>query len=206
MVHSWPCSTYHFTFRAGYVYDCEHGICFKRLIISFYIGSIEKGWRAVATIGAAFGIPTLSRWFWWRLNADAEFLAIAAGILAGTFFAFFTDITYEFRLILTAFFSFLGMLVGVYWGKPTAEVTLTAFILKVNPIGFWPGRSFKQSLKELSIKLLEWFFICFGLILLLAAFHRLIFTGGFFFSFLLLFSGGSLIYLAISGIAKLKNL
>jgi Na+/proline symporter len=178
---------------------------FMSLVISFYIGSIEKGWRAVATIGAAFGIPTLLRWFWWRLNADAEFLAISAGILAGTFFAFFTDITYEFRLILTAFFSLLGMLVGVYWGKPTAEVTLNAFILNVNPIGFWPGRSFKQSLKELSIRLLQWFFICFGLILLLAAFHKLIFIGGFLFSLFLLFSGGSLIYLAISGLAKLKN-
>jgi Na+/proline symporter len=59
------------------------------LIISFHIGTIEKGWRTVATIGAAFGIPTLLRWFWWRLNADAEFLAIAAGILAGSFLAFF---------------------------------------------------------------------------------------------------------------------
>lgn len=179
---------------------------FMSLVISFYIGSIEKGWRAVATIGAAFGIPTLLRWFWWRLNADAEFLAIAAGILAGTFFAFFTEITYEFRLILTAFFSFLGMLVGVYWGKPTADVTLNDFILKVNPIGFWPGRSFKQSLKELSIRLLKWFFICFGLILLLAAFHKVIFIGGFLFSLFLLFSGGSLIYLATFEIAKLKDL
>ncbi|MBT8367049.1 MAG: Na+:solute symporter [Deltaproteobacteria bacterium] len=176
------------------------------LIISFYIGTIEKGWRAVATIGAAFGIPTLLRWFWWRLNADAELLAIAAGILAGAFFAFFSDITYEFRLILTSFFSLLGVLIGVFWGKPTEEVTIKDFILKVNPIGFWPDRSLKQSLKELYIKLLKWFFICFGLILLLAAFHRLIFIGGFLFSLLLIFSGGASIYLAISGIAKFKNL
>jgi len=176
------------------------------LIISLYIGTIEKGWRAVATIGAAFGIPTLLRWFWWRLNADAEFIAIAAGILAGAFFALLTDITYEFRLILTSLFSFLGVLIGVYWGKPNEEDTLKAFILKVNPIGFWPDRSFKQSIKELSIKLLEWVFICLGLILLLTAIHKLIFIGGFLLSFLLLFSGGLLIYLATSGIAKLKNL
>ncbi|MGD8210234.1 MAG: Na+:solute symporter [Desulfobacterales bacterium] len=176
------------------------------LIISFYIGTIEKGWRAVATIGAAFGIPTLLRWFWWRINADAEFIAIAAGILAGASFALFTDITYEFRLILTSFLSFLGVLVGVYWGKPNEEDTLKAFISKVNPIGFWPGRSFKQSIKELSIKLVEWVFICLGLILLLIAFHKLIFIGGLFLSLLLLFSGGLLIYLATAGIARLKNL
>jgi Na+/proline symporter len=176
------------------------------VIISFYIGTIEKGWRAVATIGAAFGIPTILRWFWWRLNADAEFLAIASGILAASFFAFFTDISYEFRLILTSFFSFLGVLIGVCWGEPTDAATLDDFIAKVNPLGFWPDRSVLQSLKELTMKLLEWFFICFGMILLLVAFHKLIFMGAFFFSILLFFSGASLIYLAISGVAKLKNL
>ena len=176
------------------------------LIISFHIGTIETGWRAVATIGAAFGIPTILRWFWWRLNADAEFLAIASGILAASFFAFFTDISYEFRLILTSIFSFLGVLIGVYWGEPTDAATLNGFIVTVNPIGFWPDRSFKQSLKELALKLLQWFFICSGLILLLVAFHRFIFMGAFLYSILLFFSGGSLIYLAVSGVAKLKNL
>jgi Na+/proline symporter len=176
------------------------------LIISFHIGKIETGWRAVATIGAAFGIPTILRWFWWRLNADAEFLAIASGILTASVLAFFTDISYEFRLILTTFFSFLGVLIGVFWGEPTEAATLDDFIVKVNPIGFWPDRSFKQSFKELTIKLLQWFFICSGLILLLIAFHQFIFMGAFLYSMLLFFSGGSLIYLAISGITKLKNL
>ena len=176
------------------------------LIISFYIGTIEKGWRAVATIGAAFGIPTVLRWFWWRLNVDAEFLAIISGILAASFFTFFTDISYEFRLILTSLFSFLGMLIGMYWGEPTDAATLEDFIVKVNPIGFWPDRSFLQSLKELTMKLLQWILICFGLILLLVGFHKLIFMGAFLFSILLFFSGASLIYLAISGVAKLKNL
>ena len=175
------------------------------LTISFYIGSIEKGWRAIATIGAAFGIPTLMRWFWWRLNAEAEFLAIAAGILAGSFFAFFTDITYEFRLILTSFFSFLGVLAGVYWGKPTEAATLNNFISKVHPIGFWPDRSLKQSLKELFIKFMKWFFICSGVILLLAALHKMIFMGEILFSLLLLFAGGLLMVLAISRISKLEN-
>ena len=173
------------------------------LTISFYIGTIEAGWRAIATIGAAFGIPTLMRWFWWRLNADAEFLAIAAGILAGSFFAFFTDITYELRLILTSFISFWGVLAGIYWGKPTDAATLNYFISKVHPIGFWPDRSFKQSLGELLINLMKWLFICSGVILLLAALHKLIFMGEAFFSLLLLFAGGLVMLLAISGITKL---
>ena len=175
------------------------------LTVSFYIGSIEKGWRAVATIGAAFGIPTLMRWFWWRLNADAEFLAIAAGIIAGAFFAFFTDITYELRLILTSFFSFLGVLAGVYWGQPTDAATLNHFISKVDPIGFWPDRSINQSLKELLIKLMRWLFICSGVILLLAALHQMIFWGEILFSLVLIFAGGLLMFLAISGITKLEK-
>jgi hypothetical protein len=175
------------------------------LTISFYLGSIEKGWRAIATIGAAFGIPTLLRWFWWRLNADAEFLAIAAGIITGFVFAFFTDITYEFRLILTSFFSLLGVLVGVYWGKPTDVATLRNFISKVQPIGFWPDRSFKQGLKELLKKLMKWFFCCSGIVLILSALHKLIFLGELLLSVVILLTGGLLMCLTISGITKHKD-
>ena len=175
------------------------------LIISLYIGTIEKGWRAVATIGAAFGTPTLLRWFWWRLNAEAEFAAITAGILAGGILAFFTDISYEFRLILTTSSSFLGVIAGVYWGKPVEAATIKHFIEKVHPIGFWPDRSLAQSLKELIVKLLQLLIICFGLILLLTAFHRLIFIGGFAFFLLFFIAGGLLLYLALAQIPKLFN-
>ena len=174
------------------------------LIISFYMGTIERGWRAVVTIGAAFGIPTLLRWFWWRINADAEFLAIAAGVLASAFFSFFSDITYEFRLILTSFFSLLGVLVGVCWGKPTEAATINHFIATVRPIGFWPDRSLQQSFNELCINFIKWFCLCSGLILLLAAFHKIIFMAEFIFPVLAIFSGGALIYLAVAGIDKFK--
>jgi Na+/proline symporter len=175
------------------------------LIISTYISSIESGWRAVATIGAAFGTPTLLRWFWWRINQDAELLAISAGIFAGGFFAFFTDTSYEFRLILTSLFSLLGVMIGVIWGRPTQAATLNQFIAKVQPIGFWPDRSIKQSLKEISVNLIKWFCLCFGLILALAGFHQFIFRGEFLFAFLRICTGGLLIYLAVSGIDRLKN-
>ncbi len=175
------------------------------LVVSYYIGTIESGWRAVATIGAAFGTPTLLRWFWWRVNADAELLAISAGILVGAFFAFFTDISYEFRLILTSLSSLLGVLLGVYRGKPTAAATIQHFISTVQPIGFWPDRSFSQSLKEISINLVKWFCLCAGLILLLVAFHKFIFMAQFLFSLVLIFCGAALIYVAIYGIDKFKN-
>ena len=177
---------------------------FISLITSFYIGSIEEGWRTIATIGAAFGIPTLLRWFWWRVNADAEFVAIATGILAAAVLALLTNISYEFLLILTSFFSLLGVLAGVYWGRPNEPATVNAFIRKVNPIGFWPDRSIKQSIEELSIHLLKWFSICSGLIMLIFAFHQLIFLGGAIFFLLLLIAGGALLYSAVSWMPKAK--
>ena len=178
---------------------------FIALILSFYIGTIEKGWRAVATIGAAFGIPTLLRWFWWRLNADAEFFAIGIGISAGAFLAFFTNISYEFRLILTSFFSLLGVLAGIYLGASTDAATISNFVAKVNPIGFWPDRSIKQGFKELSLKLIQWFFICLGLILLLISFHKFLFMGKLLIPLILLLFGSSLIYFAVSKLDKTKD-
>ena len=175
------------------------------LLISYYIGTIEAGWRAVATIGAAFGIPTILRWFWWRLNAEAEIVAIAAGILAGAFFAFFTGISYELRLIITSTFSLLGTLAGIYFGKPTDIKTVEEFIAKVKPIGFWPDRAIRQSMWEIGIRLVKWSLICSGLIVLLAAFHRLIFWGGIFFPVMLMLLGSFLIYAAVGGVAKIKG-
>ncbi|MGD9331900.1 MAG: Na+:solute symporter [Desulfobacterales bacterium] len=176
------------------------------LAISFYIGTIEKGWRTVATIGAAFGIPTLLRWFWWRLNADAEILAIAAGIAAGAALALFTDISYELRLILTAGCSFGGVLAGVYWGAPNEAAALKNFTAQVNPIGFWPHRSLSQSVKGLSLALLKWFMLCGGLVLLLMAFHNLLFMGGLFFPLVLFLTAGALVYMAMSGLTRLTKL
>ena len=175
------------------------------LIISTYIGSIESGWRAVATVGAAFGTPTLLRWFWWRINADAELLAIASGILAGGFFAFFTNISYEFRLILTSLSSLLGVLMGVLWGRATPAATINQFIAKVQPIGFWPDRSIKQSLKEISFNLIKWLCLCIGLILALAGLHQFIFRGEILFALLRMCCGGLLIYLAVFGLDQLKK-
>ncbi|MDX1708495.1 MAG: sodium:solute symporter family protein [Desulfobacterales bacterium] len=175
------------------------------LFISTQIGSIESGWRAVATIGAAFGTPTLLRWFWWRINADAELLSIAAGILTGGFFAFFTDISYEYRLILTSLSSLLGVVMGVIWGAPTPAATINQFIAKVQPIGFWPDRSIVQSLIEISINLIKWLCLCIGLILALAGCHQFIFRGGILFAFLRICCGALLIYLAVFGVGRLKK-
>ena len=178
---------------------------FIALVISFHMGTIEKGWRAVATIGAAFGTPTLLRWFWWRINADAEIIAIVLGISAGAFFAFLTDITYEFRLILTSLFSLAGVLIGVRWGHPTESDRISCFVSKVQPIGFWPDRSFSQSMRELGINLAKWFCLCSGLILLLFALHKLIFLGKLMLPALLILPGGLLIYLALSWGGRIKS-
>ena len=169
------------------------------LVISFHIGTIEEGWRAVATIGAAFGIPTLLRWFWWRVNADAECLAIATGIAVGGALALFVDISYELRLILTAIASLGGMLAGVYGGAPNEAAILDEFMARVNPIGFWPGRSLAQSLIGLSLAVLKWLMLCGGLVLLLMAFHNFLFMGGLLFPVCLFLAGGALVYMAMSG-------
>jgi Na+/proline symporter len=176
------------------------------LVTSYSIGTIEAGWRAVATIGAAFGIPTILRWFWWRLNAEAEIIAIAAGILAGAFFAFFTGISYELRLIVTSTFSLLGALAGVYFGEPTDTKTVEKFIAKVKPVGFWPDRTFKEGIGEVGARLVKWSLICSGLIVLLTAFHKLIFLGGIFFPLMLMLLGCLMIYTAVSGVAGIKGI
>ena len=61
-------------------------------------------------------------------------------------------------------------------------------------------------MQEVGARLLKWCLICSGLIVLLVAFHKLIFIGGVVVSLMLAFLGSLLIYVPIAGVAGIKGL
>jgi hypothetical protein len=63
-----------------------------------------------------------------------------------------------------------------------------------------------QSVKGLSLALLKWFMLCGGLVLLLMAFHNLLFMGGLLFPLVLFLTAGALVYMAMSGLTRLTKL
>ncbi|MBM66785.1 MAG: hypothetical protein CMH55_11200 [Myxococcales bacterium] len=50
-------------------------------VIALQMDSIAQAWKVLLVLGAGLGPPTLLRWFWWRVSAQAELAAFLIGSL-----------------------------------------------------------------------------------------------------------------------------
>ena len=112
------------------------------LAVCFQIHNIEQAWQWIAAIGASLGIPTILRWFWWRITEWSELLAALFGLLTALMInTAITDISYEESLLWTACASMIGTVIGLFIHKTENQETTRLFYEKVAPIGLWKGIS-----------------------------------------------------------------
>ena len=144
------------------------------LLVSFHIDSIARAWQWRASFGAAIAVPTLVRWFWWRVTALSELTALGAGLLAALLMAALDLGGYELRLLGTTCTSGAGMLIGILVGPQTDPAQLRRFVERARPYGWWrvpqaPGGSLATATGQ-------WLLLCGGLVIALAVSHRWIFA------------------------------
>jgi hypothetical protein len=107
---------------------------------AMYIGSIEGAWKALAAIGAGLAAPTVLRWLWWRINAAAELLAIAAGLGSWLVMVLVAPgIAHAAQLLITGGVSGVVCVGVALLFAPTAADTRARFVARVQPLGQWPG-------------------------------------------------------------------
>jgi Na+/proline symporter len=109
------------------------------LLFSLTIRNINEIWGWITmSIGAGMIIPTLVRWYWWRLNGFGFAIGTAAGMIAAVFQRLiFPDIPEYVAFSFASGTSFIAMLIGTYATKPTNESVLTDFYKTTRPFGFW---------------------------------------------------------------------
>ena len=111
-------------------------------------------------LGAAFVIPNVLRWYWWRLNGWGYALGTLAGLigaaivpalgafpyLAGVAWgdgnapqlaAWMTDMPLYLSFPAICLMSLFGCLLGTYATWPTSNDVLVPFFEKVRPFGAW---------------------------------------------------------------------
>jgi len=104
-----------------------------------FINNINEIWGWItSSLGAGLLIPTLARWYWWRMNG----YGFAAGTVAGMGAAvmqrlLLPDIPEYYAFIIATTSSLLGMIIGTYMAKPTEESVLLEFYKRTRPFGFW---------------------------------------------------------------------
>ena len=89
-------------------------------------------------MGAGTGLIYILRWFWWRINAYTEIVAMVSSLIIAGYFNFIHEGLEDWQKIVTgAVLTTIVWIVATYFTPPDDEETLRNFVMKVNPGG--PG-------------------------------------------------------------------
>ena len=108
--------------------------------------SVDDAWKMLAALGAGTGLVFMLRWFWWRINAYSEivamlaslayFMALNNNVVSARFFGE-RELLAEEKMVIVAFLTIATWLLVTFVTPPEPRETLRAFFRKVRPGG--PG-------------------------------------------------------------------
>lgn len=107
----------------------------------FVLQTAQESFNLMLQVGAGTGLLYLLRWYWWRVTAWCEIVAMVTSFLVSVIFVvlrrggmvFSTDM----QLLLTVIVTTICWLITAYVGPQTDKETLLNFYRKVHPFG--PG-------------------------------------------------------------------
>lgn len=115
----------------------------------FFLESAQDNFNIMLQVGAGTGLLYLLRWFWWRITAWCEIVAMVSSFLVSIGFLFLrksgTNIGTHKELMLTILVTTICWLIAAYVGPKTDSEALRNFYRKVRPAG--PGwKAFRTEL------------------------------------------------------------
>ncbi len=102
-----------------------------------------QAFNLLLLIGAGTGGLFILRWFWWRINAWTELVAMAGSLIVAGYFTFVHDHLVDMawasheKLVWGSLITTLIWVLGTWLTPPESEKTLRHFVAKVRPGG--PG-------------------------------------------------------------------
>jgi hypothetical protein len=104
-----------------------------------FVRNINDIWGWITgSLGAGLLIPTLCRWYWWRMNGMGFAIGTIAGMVAAVIQRILLpDIPEYFAFTIATLSSLAGMIIGTYSAPPTDEKVLFEFYKRTRPFGFW---------------------------------------------------------------------
>jgi Na+/proline symporter len=108
----------------------------------FVLDTAKDSFDIILQVGAGTGLLYLVRWFWWRVNAWCEVVAMVGSFLLSVGFLVLEKqellaISSAARLVLTVIATTICWVLAAYLAPPTDRETLLAFYRTVKPAG--PG-------------------------------------------------------------------
>jgi Na+/proline symporter len=107
----------------------------------FVLETAQDSFNIILQVGAGTGLLYLMRWFWWRVTAWCEIVAMISsfGISVLLILLRKADVVFgtHQQLLMTVIFTTICWLATAFFGPPTDRETLIEFYKKVHPLG--PG-------------------------------------------------------------------
>jgi solute:Na+ symporter, SSS family len=108
----------------------------------FVLDTAKDAFDVILQVGAGTGLLYLVRWFWWRVNAWCEVVAMVSSFFVSVVFLVLErqglySTTSAARLVITVAITTVCWLLAAYLAPQTDRRTLVEFYKKVRPAG--PG-------------------------------------------------------------------
>ena len=108
--------------------------------LGLFLTSAGQAFTLLLMIGAGTGMIYILRWFWWRINADTEIVAMVSSLCIAFYFNFIDQSFAGWeKIVIGAILTTVVWVLATYFTPPDDEETLQNFVKKVNPGG--PGWS-----------------------------------------------------------------
>ncbi len=122
------------------------------LLFTLAVRNINEIWGWItSSLGAGLLIPTLARWYWWRMNGYGFAAGTVAGMGAAVLQRIFLPHVPEYvAFVIATSSSLIGMVIGTYLSRPTDDNVLLEFYKKTRPFGFWKPVRMKLKASTLS--------------------------------------------------------
>ena len=108
------------------------------LSLGLWLTDASQAFNLLLLLGAGTGLIYILRWFWWRINAMTEVVAMIASLIIAGFFTFTeTGASFEDweKIVFGAFLTTIIWVATTFLTEPTDEDTLINFYQKIKPGG-----------------------------------------------------------------------
>ena len=106
--------------------------------LGLMLTSASQAFTLLLMIGSGTGLIYILRWFWWRINAYTEIVAMISSVVVAAYFNFGnSNLEGWEKIVLGSLITTIVWVVATYFTPPDDDKTLRKFVEKVNPGG--PG-------------------------------------------------------------------
>lgn len=112
-------------------------LMFFAALFSLMLSSALEAFEILLSIGAGTGLLFILRWFWWRINAVSEIVAMVFSFILALFMKFGVGDSLQSheKLVISVFLTTIAWILATLLSKPTEENVLINFYKLIRPHG-----------------------------------------------------------------------